>query len=106
MDDDTSNVDQSEPTNSDKTEEINTAGSSGQSSGSLNGELNTEGGPIVPMDRDEVGDRISSNGSNGPSEQTSTNWEDLMNLTQGSPLDDSTDDGSLVPEEEEATGRQ
>lgn len=58
-----------------------TVSSDGRSANETNGNSNSAGVETSP----------ELTGSASPRGQTSTNWEDLMNLTQGSPMDDATD---------------
>ncbi|MXW07621.1 MAG: helix-turn-helix domain-containing protein [Gammaproteobacteria bacterium] len=113
VDEDLSELDNSERVNTPPSEERNTTGSAGQTSSSVVGDLDSTDRATSNSTEEESSENFNgsvngegfegSESSNGPvssSEHTSTDWEDLMNLTQLSSGEESTDSESEPPQED------
>ena len=117
VDEDSVNLDDSEELSSSPNQAPNSSRSPDQSSGSEDSDLDRgEGALSVSSDGSSANDtngdfngaEVESSteltGSASSGEQTSTNWEDLMNLTQGSPTDDTTNSGANDNDEPSVPG--
>lgn len=113
VEDESSELDNSEQSNPTPTDERNTPDSAGQSSRSADRDLDSADNAVAnsseddtsenfdgSVDEEEFEDPTDMNGTSSSSEHTSTDWEDLMNLTQLAPGDDSTDNDAELPEED------
>ncbi|MXZ55784.1 MAG: helix-turn-helix domain-containing protein [Gammaproteobacteria bacterium] len=113
VEDESSELDNSEQANPAPSEERNKSGTTGQPSRSADGDLDsavstsansTEDDTAENLDasenEEEFEDPTDMNGTSSSSEHTSTDWEDLMNLTQLAPGDESVDNDSELPQED------
>ena len=113
VENDLSDVDNSEQTDSPSSEEGSSPISTGQSSGLEDSELDSAGSVSVDSSEGESTENLDGssngevseaptdlNGTSSSSEHSSTNWENLMNLTQLSSDEEGTDTDNEVPEED------
>lgn len=113
VDNDSSEIDNSEQANPIPSEASNSPSSTGQSSRLENDELESEGRVTIDSSEGESTENLmgssdgenseaptDSNGTSSSSEHTNTNWEDLMNLTRLLSGDESSDTDTEVTQED------
>ena len=113
VDDESSELDNAGQANPAPSEERNTSGNAGPSSRSTDTDLDSTARSIANSSEDDSSENLEGsvneeefedppdmNGTSSSSEHTSTDWEELMNLTQLAPGGESTENDTELPQED------